>query len=89
MIAMSYDQYKSEHVRMSVEIGKTATVIKNQVKYKIILNSKITQYFFLLSNLKIKKRASVLVFGIIFYGKIKSLMNGRPCRDSNQKCHRQ
>ena len=35
------------------------------------------------------KKNSVLVFGVIIYEKIKSLMNGRQCWDSNQKRHGQ
>ena len=30
----------------------------------------------------------VLVFGMIIYGRMKSLMKGRPCGDSNLKRHR-
>ena len=54
-------------------------------------NSKIILYFFLLINLKKEKTKtpSVLVFGMIIYGKTKSLINGRPHLDPNQKCYRQ
>ena len=61
----------------------------NQVKYKIISNLKIIEYLFLLINLKVKKKKhSVLVFGIIVYEKIRSLIKGRPCRDLNPSRHR-
>ena len=43
MIAISYDQYQSEQVNRLVEISNHNS---NQVKYKIISNLKIIEYFF-------------------------------------------
>ena len=59
MMTISYDQYQSEQVSRLVEVSNHNS---NQVKYNMISNLKIIEYFFLLINLRIKSN-SVLVFG--------------------------
>ena len=53
MMTISYNQYQSEQVSKLIEISNHNS---NQVKYKIISNLKITEYFVLLINLRIKKQ---------------------------------
>ena len=43
---------------------------------------------FLLLTYQFENKKSVLVFGMIIYGKIERLMKGRPCGDSSLKRHR-
>ena len=85
MMTISYDQYQSTQVSGLVEISNHNS---NQVKYKIISNLKIIEYFFLLINLRIKKNNRVLVLGIIIYEKIKRLIKVRQRRDANPSRHR-
>ena len=74
MMTISYDQYYIQQMSRLVEISNHDS---NQLKYKIISNLKIIEYLFLLINLRIKNN-SVLVFGIIIYGKIKKVDKSSP-----------
>ena len=73
-MTISYDQYYIQQMSRLVEISNHDS---NQLKYKIISNLKIIEYLFLLINLRIKSN-SVLVFGIIIYGKIKKVDKSSP-----------